>query len=169
LPAIAANLIIASAPSTKIDELYYHMLAPKRLVEDGALISYLQPFVANVLPQMQLQMSLALAHTWGLADLGNLASASFGILLAIFLYHVCEEETRSRPVAILLASTVPVGLYAAVHHTTSGPHALGDLALALACVALLKPERLSERVGAWQSMGLVALCAAKRKWPRAPD
>jgi hypothetical protein len=159
LLAIAANLIIASAPSTKIDELYYHMLTPKRLMEDGALLAYLQPFVASALPQMQFQTSLALAHAWGWPDLGNLASAFFSILLAGFLYCVCVEETRSRPVSILLASTVPVGLYAAVHHTTSGPHALGDLALALACVAILKTEQLAERARAWQSMALVALCA----------
>jgi hypothetical protein len=39
LMAWLTNLVVALAPSTKIDELYYHMLTPKRIVEDGGLRS----------------------------------------------------------------------------------------------------------------------------------
>ena len=160
LLAIATNLIIAAAPSTKIDELYYHMLAPKRLLEDRALVAYLEPFPASALPQMQFQYSQALAHAWGQPDAGNLASMVLSLALAAWLYGFCRETTGSRPVALLLASAVPVGLYAAVHHTSSGPHALGDLAVALAAVAMLQTERLAGRVGAWRAVASGALCAA---------
>jgi hypothetical protein len=48
---VTLNLIITIAPSTKIDELHYHMLLPKRVLEDGRLYLYRQPYeLANLSP-----------------------------------------------------------------------------------------------------------------------
>lgn len=159
MAAAAVNLIIAAAPSTRNDEIYYHMLTPERLIKDGALLAYLLPYEASALPHMQFQVSLAMAHAWGDCDLGNIVSAWLGILLVVFLYAVCREHTRSRPLSIMLASTVCVGLYAPVHHTASGPHALGDLALVMATITALKMDDLARRVGGWQTVLLISLCA----------
>jgi hypothetical protein len=159
IAAIACNLFIAAAPSSKIDEIHYHMLAPKRILQDGALVAYLLPYESSALPQMQHQIALSLVHAWGLPDAGNLISVFLNVLLAVFLFFFAWAETRKLGVSLLLASVACVGMHAAVNHTTSGAHALGDLAITLACVALLKPGELTAKIGKWQSMALVALCA----------
>jgi hypothetical protein len=41
--AVALNALVALAPSTKIDELFYHMLVPSRIVSDAALHFYRLP------------------------------------------------------------------------------------------------------------------------------
>src|SRR5690242_1793743 len=55
LAALALNLCVALAPSTKIDELYYHMLVPKRVISDDGLRAYREPFAAAIYPQMAFQ------------------------------------------------------------------------------------------------------------------
>src|SRR5262249_8998844 len=42
--ASATNLLISLAPSTKIDEVHYHMLIPSRIVSDAALRFYREPW-----------------------------------------------------------------------------------------------------------------------------
>jgi len=46
--AVIVNLLIALAPSSKIDELYYHMLVPSRIVSDGALRFYRLPWESAI-------------------------------------------------------------------------------------------------------------------------
>src|ERR1700726_174672 len=126
------NLVVALAPSTKIDELYYHMLTPRRIVEDGALRFYLLPLEQAILPQMHFQMTLSIAHAAGAPDAGNVLSWAYSVVLGLFVAGFLMEATAgSRPVnsmAILCATLCTVGLYATVWHTTGGAHALGDLA-----------------------------------------
>src|ERR1700692_232435 len=57
--AIATNLLVALAPSTKIDELYYHMLIPSRIVSDGALRFYREPWEGAIWPDMLYKISSA--------------------------------------------------------------------------------------------------------------
>jgi hypothetical protein len=55
----ALNLLIAVAPSTKIDELHYHMLLPKRVLEDNGLYLYRNPYESAIFPQMAYQLGCA--------------------------------------------------------------------------------------------------------------
>ena len=55
--AVALNALVALAPSTKIDELYYHMLVPSRILSDSALHFYREPWQAAILPHMIFQIS----------------------------------------------------------------------------------------------------------------
>ena len=143
------NLVVALAPSTKIDELYYHMLLPKRVVEDGALRFYLLPLEQAILPQMHFQMTLSIAHAAGAPDAGNVLSWAYSVVLGLFIAGFLMEATdRFRPgnskggLAILCAALCTVGLYATVWHTTGGAHALGDLATTVAVAGILWPETL---------------------------
>jgi hypothetical protein len=146
-----ANLVVALAPSTKIDELYYHMLLPKRIVEDGALRFYLLPLEQAILPQMHFQMTLSIAHAAGAPDAGNVLSWAYSVVLGLFVAGFLMEVTdRSRPAhstAILCAALCTVGLYATVWHTTGGAHALGDLATTIAVAGILWPESLMPELG----------------------
>ncbi len=151
ISAWLTNLVVALAPSTKIDELYYHMLLPKRVVEDGALRFYLLPLEQTILPQMHFQMTLSIAHAAGAPDAGNVLSWAYSVVLGLFVAgFLIEAMDRFRPansVAILCASLCTVGLYAAVWHTTGGAHALGDLATTVAVAGILWPEALMPALG----------------------
>src|ERR1039457_137347 len=63
--ACTLNLFIAIAPSSKIDELYYHMLIPKRVIEDNGLHLYRLPYEAAIFPQTAYQLGLAAEHAAG--------------------------------------------------------------------------------------------------------
>src|SRR5262249_41112590 len=72
--AILINTLVALAPSTKIDELYYHMLIPSRIVVDGALRFYREPWFSAIGPQTIYQISAAPAHALGYPDATNVVS-----------------------------------------------------------------------------------------------
>src|SRR5690348_3892803 len=59
------NLAVALAPSSKIDEIYYHMIVPKRIATDGTMNFYRLPIEAAIVPQMQYQISLSPAYALG--------------------------------------------------------------------------------------------------------
>src|SRR6185503_20250410 len=66
--ACGANLIAAVVPSSKIDELHYHMLLPARIVADQGLEFYRLPIEAAILPHMTYQIFAAPLHALGFPD-----------------------------------------------------------------------------------------------------
>ena len=114
------NLVVALAPSTKIDELYYHMLTPRRILEDGGLRFYQLPLESAIVPHMHYQIALSVAHAVGAPDAGNILSWAFSVALGIFLAGFLVDATRQWRLALLLTSLCSVGLYATVWHTTGG-------------------------------------------------
>jgi hypothetical protein len=138
--ACAINLLIAIAPSTKIDELHYHMLIPKRVIADGELYLYRQPFEAAIFPQTAFQLGLTLEHAAGFPEAGNVVSWGLGIVLVLLVAGVTADLTGSARAGWMTGAISAVGLYPAVWHVTSGPHALGDLATVTACLLALLPD-----------------------------
>jgi hypothetical protein len=130
------NLLIALCPSTKGDEVYYHMIVPSRIVQDGGLLFYREPLRAAIYPQMAFQMGFAPFHALALPDVGNVVSWFFGALLVWFTFAIVEKRTGSRVWAAVFAGAISCGLYTTVWHTTSGAHAIGDLAVTASVVAL---------------------------------
>jgi hypothetical protein len=76
--------LLAAAPSTKHDELYDHMLLPSRIVVDGALHFYLQPWLSATLQQMEYQMAATPLYAMGYPDASNVVSWCIGLMLAWF-------------------------------------------------------------------------------------
>src|SRR5262249_3436173 len=72
--AAALNLLAAVAPSSKIDEIFYHMLVPSRIVSDETLRIYHEPIESAVLPQMSYQIFAAPLHALGYPDAANIVS-----------------------------------------------------------------------------------------------
>jgi hypothetical protein len=136
----ALNLLIALAPSTKIDELHYHMLIPKRILQDGGLHLYRQPFEAAIFPQTAFQLGLTAEHAAGFPEAGNVVSWGLGITLILLVAGVTTDLTGSATAGWMTGAISAVGLYPAVWHVTSGPHALGDLATVTACLLALLPD-----------------------------
>ena len=138
------NLIIAVAPSSKIDELHYHMLLPKRVIEDNGLHLYREPYESAIFPQMGFQLGLSVLHSVSFPEAGNVLSWGLGVALVVLISGVVADLTKNSTAGWMTGAIAAVGLYPSVWHVTSGPHALGDLTTLTACLLVLVPE---ERVG----------------------
>jgi hypothetical protein len=158
--ALAINLLIALAPSTKIDELHYHMLVPKRVIQDNGLRPYRQPFEAAIFPQFAFQYSLSAVHAFGVPEAGNVISWGMSVSLVFLIIGVVAELTAKRQAGLLFGAVAAVGLYPAVWHVTSGPHALGDLATMTAFSLFLLPEEAVAWAPLKQRLGLICAAAA---------
>ena len=140
--AIATHMLVSLAPSTKIDELYYHMLVPSRIVSDGALRFYREPWQGAIWPDMLYQISSAPAHAMGFPDAANVVSCGLSITLLWFAWHVIRANTKPAAWTALWVGSLCVGIYPVVWNVTGGAHAMGDLAMAAAIVAFCSRERL---------------------------
>ncbi len=160
LLAVVTNLVVALAPSTKIDELYYHMLMPKRIVEDGGLRFYLLPIESAIMPQMHYQISLSVAHASGAPDAGNVLSWGYSVALLLFMMGFLMDATKNRQLSVLCVALCGVGMYATVWHTTGGAHALGDLAMVVALTGILRPTLLLDTLGTYRCTFVLATAAA---------
>jgi hypothetical protein len=140
--AVATNLLVAIAPSTKADELYYHMLVPSRIVSDGALHFYRVPWEGAIWPHMTFQIAAAPAHAMGLPDAANVVSWGLSVTLVWFAWRIIRDNAKSAGWAALWTASLCVGMYPVVWHVTGGAHAMGDLAMAAAVVAFASRERL---------------------------
>lgn len=164
--ASLANLLVAIAPSTKIDELFYHMLVPSRIAVDQALHFYPWPWQAAILPQMIYQIASAPAHAIGHPDAANVVSWWTSLALSWFAWRSIRGEGQSPNWSALWVASICVGMYPVVWLVTSGAHAMGDLAIVAAIVAIAERDRSLRSVapstyGAMVS--LFALAAASSK------
>jgi len=157
---VTINLLIAVAPSTKIDELHYHMLIPKRVMEDGGLHLYRLPYEAAIFPQTGLQLGLSTAHAAGFPEAGNVISWGLSAALVLLIAGVTSDLTGSISAGWMTAAIAGVGLYPSVWHVTSGPHALGDLATVTALLLALLPDGLTGEMKAHTRLFLVCLSAS---------
>jgi len=162
LAVAAINLVIAVAPSTKLDELHYHMLLPKRVLEDQGLYLYRQPYELAIFPQMAFQLGLSLLHAAGFPESGAVLSWALGLVLILLIVSVTGDLTGSSMAGWMTGALAAVGLYTSVWHVTSGPHALGDLATTMACLmALLPDHRIGPfKVGSKLAAISLACCTA---------
>ena len=151
-------VLISLAPSTKIDELNYHMLIGRRVLEDHGLRLYQLPYEQAIVPQMGYQIAETIFHAMNTADAGNILSLGFGIVLWLLIYGVVTEETGRAEVGLLAAVTSAVGLYPAVWYVTAGPHALGDLATFTAVAALFSRRAGHTINNTWGQNAIICLC-----------
>ena len=154
-------LVMAISGSTKIDELYYHMLLPARVVAEQKLTFYNYPWQSAV-PQMAYQISLTPFHALGFPHAGNVVSCLIAVSFAYFAYRLVIERKQSSFRAAVVASTLLVGMYPMVWYVTSGAHALGDLALASAIIACVgnRTLRRKARPNMWNAMVSTLLVGA---------
>lgn len=160
IAGLLTNLLVAIAPSSKIDEIYYHMLLPSRIVSDGALQFYRQPWEGAVLPQMGFQMALTPLHALGYPDASNVVSWGLSLTLAWFGWYLLSEECDPpdrQGWGWLWIATVTTGMYPVVWHVTGGAHAFGDLGTAVAIAALLCHQKLLKILSARTFMVLISL------------
>lgn len=143
LVPVTLLVLTAACPSTKIDELFYHMLVPARVVADGTLTFYQFPWQAAV-PQMSWQIGLAPLHAIGFPHAGNVCSALIAGTMACCCCSLVRQRGHSEFRASAVAGLTVVGMYPAVWYVTGGAHALGDFCMAFAIVACASPWQCSQ-------------------------
>ena len=163
--AILINALVALAPSTKIDELYYHMLIPSRIVSDGVLRFYREPLLSAIWPQMVYQISAAPTHAIGFPDAMNVVSWALSVTLLWFAWQIIRANANTLTWTAFCVASLCVGIYPAVWHVTGGAHAMGDLAMAAAIVAFCLRERLlaALRPLTFSAMFSIFLCPQRRR------
>lgn len=145
--ALAVNLLVAIAPSTKIDELYYHMLLPSRIVVDGGIHFYREPWEGSILPQMIFQISTAPLHALGFPDAANVVSWALSLTLVWFAWCLINERAQTKAWTYVWVIPIVIGIYPVVNHVTGGAHAMGDLATAASVAAFSIREDLLKKMG----------------------
>ncbi len=161
IAAVAAvlNLLAAVVPSSKIDELYYHMLLPARVVADHGLAIYRAPIESAVLPQMGYAFFAAPLHALGYPDAPNVVSWMLSLTLVWLGWTLLRQRGIADAVAYCLVAALLVGAYPMVFHVTGGSHAFGDLSLAAAVVALALADKLLATCGPARFAFMVSLLA----------
>ena len=155
------NLFAALAPSTKIDELYYHMLLPSRIVTDGGLHFYHSPFESAILPHMAYQIIASPLHALGLPDAVNVTSWALSLMLAWFGWHLLGHSHDVSDLGYWCLVAILVGPHPAVNYVTGGSHAFGELAMATAVVMIaLRGDLLLEVRPSVFATGLSISCCA---------
>ncbi|MGQ0582771.1 MAG: hypothetical protein ACT4O6_12600 [Reyranella sp.] len=157
--AAGFNLLAAVVPSSKIDELYYHMLLPARIVADQGLVIYRAPLESAVLPQMAYPFFAAPLHALGYPDAPNIVSWLLSLMLVWLGWSLLRQRGVAHPIAYCLVAALLVGAYPVVFHVTGGSHAFGDLSLATAVVALALASKLLAVCGPARFAFMVSLLA----------
>jgi hypothetical protein len=155
----SVNLVVALAPSTKIDELYYHMLLPARIVLDQGLVFYREPWPAAVLPQMEYQIAAAPLHALGVPDAMNVSSWGLSVVLQMFTWCILRQRQPDSPLAGIMASSFAVGIFPVVAFVTGGSNAFGILAATGAVTALLMWSEMRQSMTGPQFVALVSILA----------
>jgi hypothetical protein len=157
--SLALNLIVALAPSTKIDEIRYHMLIPQRIVADNGLRAYREPWEAAI-PQTQYEIGLSLVDVRGWTDAPNVLSWGLSAAMVLLIAGITAQLASSVAVGLLAAGLAVAGLHPAVDHVTGGSHALGDLAMAIAVVLCLTPPKQIDSSGRVSRLAILAVACA---------
>ena len=105
------------------------------------------PWEAAILPQMNTQLAAVPLHALGYPDALNVVSLLLAATLAWFAFHIVRGEGRSTAWAWICVAVLGTGMYPAVLQVTGGSQAMGDLALAVAVVALVRRQSLCETSG----------------------
>jgi hypothetical protein len=154
------NLIVTLAPSSKTDDVYYHMLVPKRIAVDGTINFYRLPIEASIVPQMQYQISLSPVYALGAPDAGNVLSLTYSIVLGLFILGFIQDATGNDSLALLSGLGCTAGVYQTIWHTTEGGTSIGELALVAALCGILWPRLLISKINPLQYGLLISTAAS---------
>ena len=94
------RLLISVIPSTKIDELHYHMLLPIRLISERGLNYYNLPWEGAIWPHMQYQFIGAPFYAIGLPDSVNIISLGIFFTLLVTLFMQIDREIMSKEITL---------------------------------------------------------------------
>lgn len=128
-------------PSSKIDELTYHMFTPLRIVSDQALIYYQFPWPASIWPHMHYQILGAPFYSIGYPDSLNLLSLAIFSAFIYTIYSLIKKNTNNSNLGLWAGVLVATGLHGTVDITTNSSNALLIVGSSLSLIILSDPSK----------------------------
>lgn len=151
-----STLLVSLAPSTKIDELYYHMLVPLRLFQESALNYYREPWPA-MMPHMHFQITAAPLYALGVVDALNVTSWWLGAIFAWFCATVVFRKSGDLLWALVVSLGLYAGMYAPVWFVTGGAGAVSVLSMAVLAFLALERREMIGCLGGFSFVLLVSI------------
>lgn len=139
LISIFVLFIVSLAPSTKIDELNYHMLVPARMHLDDSLNFYKTPWEGSIYPGLFYQIFQLPFLKIGLPDVPNTLSFLIFSLLLWFSGFLIKNSTDNYNQSVLwwILALMPVGMYSVVYLVTAGGSSLLVFSVSIALIAVV--------------------------------
>lgn len=153
--------LYAILPSAKIDELFYHQLVAQRIVSDGGMIFYRQPWEAAIPTHLLYNFSQVPLVYWGFPDAANVVSLCIFSLFLGFVLLLFNKIATPPFWKWSILSLLCLGMYR-LTFTTAGSHHFGDVAafMGLYVVAMLPSLKRQMSISAILTMQGVFLAAA---------
>ena len=118
------RLLISVIPSTKIDELHYHMLLPLRLITEKGLDFYSLPWEGAIWPHMHYQFIGAPFYAIGLPDSLNIISLGIFITFLRTLFFQINKLINSKELTLWCLVLFTSGLHSLIDLTTNSSNSL---------------------------------------------
>ena len=150
-------LLSSSAPSTRHDEISYHIIIGSRIIQDQSLELYRMPMEATVFPHLFYQIAQAPFHAIGLPDAGGVFSWSILILMCWFLGYMVHVKTGSRLLAILTWFVIVSQPSVINLLITVGPSALAFLSVTMAFFILCEWKSINISYGSNSGLILITV------------
>jgi hypothetical protein len=129
---------LSSLPTTKIDELVYHLLVPLRIVQDGSLNPYALPWEASLLPQLIYQISFFPFFQMGLPEVPGVFSLILFLYSIYISYKFLVNEGVDKKTAFMFSASLYLsGLYVVVDVITIASSALSVFYMTMLIISLL--------------------------------
>jgi len=157
--------VYACLPSTKIDELFYHQLVAQRIVLDGGMIFYRQPWEAAMPSHLIYNFSQVPLVYGGFPDAANVVSLCVFSIFLWTVYSIFNQAHISSFKKWITLSILCLGLYR-LTFTTAGSHHFGDLAafMGLYIVVMmpsLKQQSSTQAILLTQGILMAAIAGSK--------
>ena len=134
------RIIFCIIPTTKTDELFYHMLLPLRIITDQNLNYYSMPWEGAILPHMHYQFIGTPFYYFGFPDSLNLISflifSSFVYTFSIFV----KEQTKDKKTSLWFAIVISCGLFSIIDIPTNSSNSILLLCTSIATLIISKPN-----------------------------
>ena len=153
---ILCTLFIAIVPSTKTDEILYHMLVPLRILYEGGINYHSLPFQAMI-PHMHFQIAAAPLYALGVVDAFNVVSWYISTLFVWFCVGLVLKKTNNFLLAVFLALGLYSGMYAPVWFVTGGVGAFSLMSMLMLALLLFERNLLVSQVGELPYLALVSV------------
>jgi len=124
---LVLSFSVALLPTTKMDEISYHMLIPLRVINDGAILPYPFPWEASILPQLVYQLIFTPFFLLGFAEVANVFSLLVFIYAAFLMHRLCEVIFNIKIPIIFTTLVFFSGLFVVVDIITISSSAIAIL------------------------------------------
>ena len=134
-----SRFLLAIIPSTKMDELYYHMLFPSRIISDNALNYYHFPWESAIWPHMHYQFISTPFYSLGFPESVNIITISVFITFVYIASFLVYKSTQNINLSLWCAVLISSGLHSTVDLITNASTSLLILSAGTSLIILSKP------------------------------